>query len=67
MSLDSDTLRWIQELLADAEDSPRVTEWERSFLGDVLARLAERGQALWLSDRQMAVLKRIEEKIHAAG
>ena len=67
MSLDDATLRWLQELLADAEDSPRVTAWERSFLGDVLTRLAEWGAGLSLSERQMAGLKRIEEKIHGIG
>lgn len=61
------TRRWLGELLADCDRSPRLSPWERQVTGDLACRLIERGEALDLSERQMTVLKRIEEKIHAAG
>lgn len=62
-----DKRRWLDGLLADCEASPRLTPWEMQFTGDVASRLIERGNTLDLSERQMQVLRRIEEKIHAAG
>ena len=67
VSIGPDTRKWLDELLADAADSARLTGWEGSFIGDVRDRLIEWGNALSISERQMEVLKRIEEKIYAAG
>ena len=58
---------WLDELLRDAEASPRPTPWERGFLGTIASNRIEWGTAFMLSEKQMAVLKRIEGKIHAAG
>lgn len=67
MSADAKTLAWLRELLADAANSPRPSAWERSFLADIAARLAEWGASLSISERQMQAQRRIEAKIYAAG
>lgn len=64
---DADTLRWLDELLRDAGNSPRLTRWEQSFTADFRAARAAQGARLPISAGQLRVLRAIEEKIHAAG
>lgn len=55
--------------LQDCNNSPRLTDWERSFITSLLTgfktNIATRFDDL--SERQQAVLKKIERKVHAAG
>jgi len=60
-------IAWLDELLADAARSPRPTLWERDFLASIAGQRRRGGDALGLSENQLAALRRIEEKIHAAG
>lgn len=62
-----ETRRWIDELLDDAGNSPRLTAWEQDFCSGLARRLTWRGEGFELSEKQMEVLKRIEGKIYAIG
>lgn len=65
--LNAQQIAWLLELIADCDKSARPTAWERNFVQDIASRLQQRGADLVLSDKQSDVLKKIEEKIHAAG
>jgi hypothetical protein len=65
--IDTATLVWVQELCADALKSARPTDWERNFCADIAARAIQFRTRLRISEKQQAMLLRIEEKIHAAG
>jgi hypothetical protein len=66
-ALTTKQVAWLAELLGDCQKSPRLSTWEGSFVSDVRQRFAESGMTLALSDRQMETLRKIEERIHAAG
>jgi hypothetical protein len=61
-------MKWLNEVLNDAREKlHRLSAWERGFIGD-LAHNWYPGAIIWrMSDKQMAVLRRIEAKIYAAG
>lgn len=65
--LDVAEMRWLRELLADCLQSSRLSDWERDFVHGQRLNLQRLGVAAVLSDKQMGVLRKIEEKIHAAG
>jgi hypothetical protein len=65
--LSAETDAWLRELLIDCDKSPRLTSWERVFVGDIGLRHAQFDVGLMISDPQMTILKKIEEKIHACG
>jgi hypothetical protein len=58
-------LRWVQEILKDAESCPRLTDWERNFVANIQEGIGRLGILARFSDRQMAILRQIEEKIYA--
>jgi hypothetical protein len=60
-------LAWLDELLADALSSPRLSRWEEQFLRSIMARRRQFGERLQLRPKEMVHLREIEEKIHAAG
>jgi hypothetical protein len=61
MSFDRNNL---EELLADAETCARLSNWERQFLDDIRDRFAEYGTRIKLSEKQLDVLERIENKVY---
>ena len=58
-------LAWVQEVLKDADACPRLTPWERSFVGSIREGVTRLGILAQFSEKQMAVLRKIEEKIYA--
>lgn len=52
------------EILKDAESSTRFSDWEQSFLDDLRDRVLRYGDATRVSDRQMAVIDRIEQRLY---
>lgn len=62
----ADTQMWVSEVLQEAALRPsRVSAWETEFMAGLRVRLVEHGARLRISEKQMAVLKQIEEKIYA--
>ena len=57
--------REITEILRDAESCARLSQWEEEFCSDMRGRLLTRGDVLEISDKQWAVIRRIEEKVYA--
>lgn len=55
----------LDELLEDADGHHRMTDWEDGFLSSIRQRAALDGEALHLSDKQLATLKAIEAKVYA--
>ncbi len=55
----------VRELMKDAESCARLTQWEEEFCDTIRGNLLTRGEDLWLSDNQINVLRRIEEKVYA--
>jgi len=60
---DDATPAWAREVLADALQSIRLTQWEEHFAADLSERL-DSGQNFQLSDKQIEVIRRIESKIY---
>lgn len=54
------------ELLKDAEFCAHLTSWEEEFLDDLRGRLILWKGEMSLSEKQMAVLKRIAAKLNPA-
>lgn len=59
-----DDVIWLKEILHDAESCARLTDWEENFLDDMRVKVMGYGSRTHVSERQMEVLKRIEEKIY---
>ncbi len=55
----------LRELLRDCEDSTRLTGWEQDFTDDLRGRMLLNNGTLPLSDKQIAVIRRIEAKVYA--
>lgn len=60
-------MTWLCELISDAQASPRLNEFEAGFIDSIDRKLIRFGSAVTVTEPQMAVLRQIEEKIHAAG
>lgn len=58
---------WLRELLGDAAACPRLSSWEETFVEDMQRRLDASQSSISVSDKQMNVLTRIEEKVYAVG
>jgi hypothetical protein len=58
-------MAWLKELFADAETSPRLTKWQEQFMADLRGRFELYGAGTFISDKQMAALKKVEEVIYA--
>jgi hypothetical protein len=54
----------VSEVLKDAEGHHRLSQWEEEFCNDMRARLLTQKANLQVSDKQMIVIRRIEEKIY---
>ena len=66
--LTDDELKWFGELVHDIKAKPhRLSEWEKSFVADVIGRWTPGAVTIRLSDKQIEIFRRIEAKIHAAG
>lgn len=55
------------EVVGDAEKSPRLTDWERSFITNMRKGLDEHGRTFELTPRQAVVFEGIERKIYETG
>lgn len=64
MALSEDYVRWLTDLFTITENHPRVSEWEKKFLTDQRERFEEHGASMHLSDKQKAVLMKIDGKIN---
>jgi hypothetical protein len=67
MTMDAARKRWLGGMLAACLGSPRLNGWEQEFTAGIRQRMAEQGDDFVLSEKQFAVLWRIDEKVHAAG
>ena len=66
-ALNHHQVKWLNEVLGDAEKSGRLTDWERDFIYSLWDLFGRYGAATTISSAQWTILRRIEEKIHAAG
>ena len=66
-NLSPQQVAWLTELLRDALASPRLNSWELGFIEGLDSRFRQYGAQLLLSEKQLVSLRKIEEKIHAAG
>jgi hypothetical protein len=57
----------LAELLRDAESCTRFSEWEQRFVDELRGKFLMRGGQMTLSEKQIAVLRKIEKVIYAAG
>ena len=55
----------IKELVEDAKACPRLTQWEEEFLEDMRHKVDIWGEDIELSEKQEAILRRIEAKVYA--
>lgn len=55
---------WLTDLfeMSDA-NSDKLNSWERGFVADNRKRYEEHGSKMWLSDKQKACLRKIEDKV----
>jgi hypothetical protein len=58
------TVKWAKEIVADAERSTHISDWEENFIASMHEKLDEEGDSFELSDKQWAVLERIEQKVY---
>lgn len=58
------TAAWTNDILADAETSTRLTPWEIEFCDDLRGRMLTSHGCYPISDKQTAVLERIEIKLY---
>jgi len=57
-------VRWMQELLAEAEDHPeKITEWEQIFVASMDDKLMKYQQKMLISEKQQEILNRIANKL----
>ena len=54
----------VVELLYDAEATTRLSEWENEFMDSLRDRVVRYGADALVSEKQWAVLKRIEAKLY---
>jgi hypothetical protein len=54
----------VVELLHDSESTTRLTDWENTFMDDLRDRVVRYGADTIVSEKQWAVLKRIEAKLY---
>ena len=54
----------VVELLHDAESTTRLSDWENEFLDSLRDRVVRYGADTVVSEKQWAVLKRIEAKLY---
>lgn len=59
-----DKLDAVLELLHDAIDHHRLSAWEDEFVASLLERLEQYGSKTFISEKQWAILDRLEEKIY---
>jgi hypothetical protein len=62
--LTSEDLKAYTEILTDAVEGTRITDWERSFANDILGRFERVGEHADLSEKQIEIVRRIEKKIY---
>jgi hypothetical protein len=56
--------KWLSDFLYDAIASPRLTAWEDQFVADLKERFDQYGGDTYISDKQWAILERIESKVY---
>jgi hypothetical protein len=54
---------WLQGILDAAAICDLITDWEEQFLSDLNERFERFGPRLYLSDRQRAVLSKLERRL----
>lgn len=59
--------KWLNEVLTDADKSGRLSGFERDFVNGLRRRFERSGTDTKVTPAQIATLRRIEEKIYAAG
>ena len=57
-------LKELQEIVTTYPS--RISEWETSFLSSTIERIDKYGESTFLSEKQEAVLVRIEEKVYSS-
>ncbi|PPQ35007.1 hypothetical protein [Rhodopila globiformis] len=61
-SLSPDDMQSLRSFVLFALGDPHLTAWEENFLNDMKHRLYQ--QAMWLTDRQQAIVRQIKDKLH---
>jgi hypothetical protein len=59
-----DELGRVQEILADAETTTRLSDWEQNFLDTLRERVLKYGDSTLVTPKQWTVIRRIEEKLY---
>jgi hypothetical protein len=54
----------VHEIILDARGSERLTDWESDFIDDLYERVHRYGDATLVSEKQMAIVDRIERKLY---
>lgn len=54
---------WLETLFILVDNSKVVTEWERKFVNDQKERYEQYEGNIRFSDKQMAIMNRIDEKV----
>lgn len=49
----------LNEIVNDAINCPRLTPWEETFIKDMFQAFVNKGKEINLSDKQIAVIRRI--------
>jgi len=57
-------IAWVKEILADAEHTSLLTDWETTFCDDMRERVKQYGESTYISVRQLESLQRIEDKLY---
>lgn len=63
MALSEDYVRWLEDFFVITENNSKLSQWEKKFVQDQKTRYEEHGAGMFLSDKQKAILVKIEEKL----
>ena len=63
--MDTKSFLSLKELVQDAEDCPRLTQFEREVLDTVEHGLTFHGELAEFSDNQWRIIRQIEAKVYA--
>lgn len=67
ITISTERIAEIKELQEIVTTYPsRISEWETEFLSSTLERIDKYGEGTFLSEKQEAVLVRIEEKVYSS-
>ena len=63
MSISDEYAVYLEDLFVLSENHPSVSSWENQFLNDTKERYEKYGATMFMSDKQKAILAKINEKV----